>query len=72
VKISRYWAELVSGQPQIDVCRLDLADLATRSARPVRFDSFNDVGLALYRFRFLMLNRAKIDVAQFSERDLTF
>ena len=57
MQIARRGAEAVPRQPQIDIARLDLADLSQLTSRPVGFDSPDDESLSLNRFRLLMLNR---------------
>ena len=56
VQIARDEAELITGQPQIDVRRLNFRDLSKPAGGPVRFDAANDERLSLNRFRLLMLD----------------
>src|SRR5438094_5689493 len=71
MQIARRRAKTVSRQPQIDIARFDLANLSQLASRPIGLDSADDEGFSLNRFRFLMLNRLEIAVAQFGQRQLS-
>src|SRR2546429_8405027 len=71
MQIARRRAKTVSRQPQIDIARFDLANLSQLAVRPIGLDSADDEGFSLNRFRFLMLNRFQIAVAQFGQRQLS-
>src|SRR5438034_3434828 len=64
MKIARCGAKAVPRQPQLNITRLDLADLGQLASRPVRLDSSDDEAFSLNRFRILMLNCFQIAVAQ--------
>ena len=61
---------MVTGQPQIDVRRLNFRDLSKPTGWPVRFYSVNDMQLSLNRLGCLMLDRCRVTVTKLSEREL--
>src|SRR5215813_9338313 len=70
MQITRRGAKPVPGQPQIDITRLDLADLSQLASQPVRLDSAYNERFSLDRLRLLVLNSFQIPLAQFCQREL--
>ena len=62
--------EAITGDPQIDMRRLNLYDLGKSAGRPVRFYAANDERLSLNRFRLLMLDGCRVAIAQLGQREL--
>ena len=61
---------MITGNPKIDVRRLNFRDLGKPTGGPVRFYPANDERLSLNRFRLLMLDRRRVAIAKLSEREL--
>ena len=71
MQIAGVWSEAITGNPKIDVRRLNFCDLSKPAAGgPVRFYPANDERLSLNGFRLLMLDRLAIAIAKLSEREL--
>ena len=61
---------MIAGQTQIDVRRPNFRDLSEPTGRPVRFYSVNEEQLSLNGFWRLVLDRRRVPVAKFGEREL--
>ena len=70
VQVTGVRSEAITGDPKIDVRRLNFRDLGKLAGRPVFFYSVDDELFSLDGFWLLMLNRGGVAVSELRECEL--
>src|SRR5215831_20955479 len=71
VQIAGVRSEAITGDPKIEMRRLNFGDLSKPAGRPVVFYPVNDERFSLDGFLLLMLNRCCVAITKLAKRELT-
>jgi len=69
VQIAGVRSEAITGDPKIEMRRLNFGDLSKPAVRPLVFYPVNDERFSLDGFRLLMLDRRRVAIAELSNRE---